>query len=103
MPNKVVGVSSKMFWSPSWLRLQKRLRLSGSVVTADRLDDELGLKERQKRGRGVCRGSPRPGLGRAVESRSPTDSGTRAQRSPRFLMAALLLLTVGQSTASHPF
>lgn len=61
--------------------------------TANRLDDELGLKGEAETGPRVCRSSLRPGLGRAVQSRSPTNS---AQRSPRFLMAALLLLTVGQ-------
>lgn len=45
--------------------------------TADRLDDELGLKGEGETGPRVRRSSLRPGLGIAVESRSPTNSARR--------------------------
>lgn len=71
------------------------------LQAADRLDDEL---ERQRWGPRVCRSSLRPGLGRAFQSRSPTNSANRERSGLHgCLMAARLLFTVGQLTVSDPF
>lgn len=71
--------------------------------TADRLDDELGLKGEAETGPRVCPGSLRPGLGRAVQSRSPTKSahaGAAVSTVPNGRAAALHSWAVD---SSHPF